>query len=89
MQSHSPGGGTSPAGHWRTWRDRIRAVSPEAIRAAAQRHLHPHRLVVLTVGRWDEIARGDLEGRASMAELFGDEVEMLPLRDPLTQMPMR
>lgn len=78
-----------PAGHWRTWRDRIRAVSPEAIRAAAQRHLHPDRLVVLTVGRWDEIARGDLEGRASMAELFGDEVEMLPLRDPLTQMPMR
>ena len=78
-----------PADHWRTWRDRIRAVSAEEIRAAAQRHLHPDRLVVLTIGRWEEIARGDLEGRASMTSLFSGEVEMLPLRDPLTQMPMR
>lgn len=78
-----------PADHWRTWRDRIRAVSAEELRAAAQRHLHPDRLVVLTVGRWEEISRGDLEGRASMNGLFGGEVEVLPLRDPLTQMPMR
>jgi len=77
-----------PADHWRTWRDRVSAVTAEDVRAAAQRHLHADRLAILTVGRWEEIAAGDIDGRASIEALFGTEVEMLPLRDPLTQEPM-
>jgi hypothetical protein len=40
------------------------------------------------VGDWEEIAPGDLEKRASMAEFFGGNVKHLPLRDPLTLEPL-
>jgi len=77
-----------PADHWQTWRDRIRSVTAEDVREAARRHLDPDRLAILLVGRWDEIVDGDIDGRASMADFFGGEVEILPLRDPLTQEPI-
>ena len=56
--------------------------------AAAQRHLKPEELVVLVVGKWSEIAPGDPEGRAKMAQFAGGKVEHLPLRDPLTLEPL-
>ncbi|MFG0275478.1 MAG: M16 family metallopeptidase [Phycisphaerales bacterium] len=67
-------------------RDRVRAVTLEDVRRVAQEHLHPDRAVILVVGDWNEIAPGDLEGRATMAQ-FGEPTE-LPLRDPLTMEPM-
>ena len=50
----------------------------------AKKHLDPAKLAILVVGDWDEIAKGDLGKRASMADFFGGEVTHLPLRDPLT-----
>ena len=40
------------------------------------------------MGRWGDIAPGDLEGRAKMEDFFDGEATELPLRDPLTQDPI-
>lgn len=71
-----------------TYRDRVRAITAEDIQRVAQEHLDPSKLAILMVGRWEEIAPGDLEGRASMADFFEGEATQLPLRDPLTQEPI-
>jgi hypothetical protein len=49
-----------------------------------KKHLDPAKMAILVVGDWDEIAKGDLGKRASMADFFGGKVMHLPLRDPLT-----
>jgi hypothetical protein len=36
------------------------------------------------VGKWEEIAPGDPDDRASMSQFFDGEVTHIPLRDPLT-----
>lgn len=76
-----------PADYWVHYRERIGAVTAAQVQAAAAKHLHPDRLVMLVVGKWEEIAPGDPEGRAKMADLLGGEVVHLPLRDPLTLEP--
>jgi len=63
-------------------------VTAERVLAAAKKHLKPEELVGLIVGKWEEIAPGDPEGRASMEQLFGGKSEELPLRDPLTLEPI-
>jgi hypothetical protein len=40
------------------------------------------------VGKWEEIAPGDAEGRAAMAQFAGGEATVLPQRDPLTLAPI-
>jgi len=77
-----------PEGYYRTYRDRVRALTVEDIQRVAREHLDPAKLAILVVGRWEEIAPGDLEGRAKMDEFFGGEAVPLPLRDPLTQEPI-
>jgi zinc protease len=77
-----------PHDYWYGYRTRIQAVDAAAVRAAAAKHLHPDRLVALVVAPWAEIAPGDPEGRASMAQFFDGKVEHLPLRDPLTLEPL-
>ncbi|GAB4373846.1 MAG: pitrilysin family protein [Acidobacteriota bacterium] len=75
-----------PHEYWTRYRDRIAAVGREDVQRVARQYLHPDRTVFLVVGRWDEIAPGDPDGRASMAE-FGEPTH-LPLRDPLTLEPI-
>ncbi len=77
-----------PHSYWSEYRDRIRAVTREDVRNAAKEFLHPDKFVFLVVGKWDEIAPGDPDGKASMAEFFGGEVTRLPLRDPMTLRPL-
>jgi zinc protease len=73
-----------PAGFWQDFREQIEGVTPADIQRVARQHLDPEQMAILVVGEWDEIAPGDLEKRASMAEFFGGQVTHLPLRDPLT-----
>ncbi len=60
----------------------------EEIRAIYREQRERYRLGEIedpfVVGKWEEIAPGDAEGRARLSELFGGEVTHLPLRDPLT-----
>lgn len=72
---------------WQTWEDNVRAVTADDVQRVASEHLKPDALVILVVGDWGPIAKGDVAGRATM-ESFG-EVTHLPLRDPLTQVAAR
>jgi len=75
-----------PAGFWETYRDKIRAVTPEDIQRVARKHLDPAKLTILVVGSWDDIAKGDAQGRARM-DLFGPATR-LPDRDPVSLKPI-
>ena len=78
-----------PADYWKTYRDKIRAVTAADIQRVAAEHLLPEKMAIMIVGKWDEIASGDPEGRASMAAFFGGKHTELALRDPLTMRPMQ
>jgi zinc protease len=75
--------------YWRDYRRNVRAVTPEDIMRVARQHLQPGQTAILVVGKWDEIAPGDLEGRADMSSFYGGTVTQLPLRDPLTLEPLQ
>lgn len=77
-----------PHEYWYGYRARIEAVDAAQVLAAARRHLDPDRLAILVVGKWSEIAPGDPEGRATMAQFGGGKTTELPLRDPLTLEPL-
>jgi zinc protease len=75
--------------YWAKYRDRVRAVTADDIMRVADRYLRPEDMAILAVGKWDEIAPGDLGGRANMNLFFGGDVTHLPLRDPMTLQPIR
>lgn len=78
--------------YWQTYRDRVRAVTPEEVQQAAKDHLRPDDAVVLVVGPWEEISQGnkasesDANRQADMTE-FGNPTP-LPARDPETLRPI-
>jgi predicted Zn-dependent peptidase len=76
-----------PKAYWEGYRDRVRAVTPQAIKAAMETDLHPEKMIVLVVGNVDEIMQGHPDHDARMTD-FG-EVTRLPLRDPLTLQPLK
>lgn len=76
-----------PHSFWQRYRQRIEAVTPEGVRAMAERSLRPREMVMLVVGRWAEMEGGDRRGRANMGQLTDGSVFHLPARDPLTLEP--
>jgi len=74
--------------YWTQYRDNVRAVTAADITRVARKHLRPDEMAILVVGKWDDIAPGDLEGRADMSAFFDGTATRLPLRDPLTLEPV-
>jgi len=71
--------------YWRTYRDRIRAVTADDVRRVARTHLVPETMILLAVGDQKEIDLGDAKHAATLASLApGGRVTDLPLRDPMT-----
>ncbi|MFM9957155.1 MAG: M16 family metallopeptidase [Phycisphaerales bacterium] len=80
-----------PADYWQNYRDRVKAVTTDDVLRVAQRTIDPAKMAVFIVGKWEPIAKGDVNGRATMqhfTDFFGSEVNHLPLRDPLTDAPL-
>lgn len=77
-----------PGDYWQTYRDKVKALTTADIQQAAQKHLDPAKLTIFIVGKWDDISKGDLNGRATMKDIAGGEVTHLPLRDPFTDQPL-
>ena len=75
--------------YWLGWRDRVAAVTADNVQRVSREYLKPEDLVFLVVGKWQEIAPGDADHRASMQDFFGGQVTHLPLRDPLTLEPLQ
>ena len=71
-----------PDDYWQNYTKNIEAVTPEDVLAAAQKYLHPDRLVFLVVGDPEAVQ----EGSDKHDERFSDfgEITIMPLRDPMT-----
>jgi zinc protease len=71
--------------YWKTYRDRIRAVTAEDVQRVARTHLVPEQMILLVVGNQADIDGGDEKHPIKMKELApGGKVTELPLRDPMT-----
>ena len=73
---------------WRTYRDRVRAVTAQDVQRVAREYLRPDEMAIMVVGNWEEIAIGDHAGRASMQDFNNGQRKKIPLRDPLTMQPI-
>lgn len=77
-----------PEGYWQSYRDKVRAVTPEMVQEAANGYLHPEDAVILVVGPWEEIKRGNADSEAdpsrvaTMDEFFNGNATQIPTRDP-------
>lgn len=80
--------------YWQTYRDRVRAMTVSDVQRVAQEYIKPENTMMLVVGKWEEIEKGDPEEqreshKASMSEFYeGKPVNALPLLDPLTLKPI-
>jgi zinc protease len=77
-----------PEGYWQSYRDKVRAVTPEMVQEAANGYLHPEDAVILVVGPWEEIKKGNADSEAdpsrvaTMEEFFNGNATQIPTRDP-------
>jgi predicted Zn-dependent peptidase len=79
--------GRDPA-FWQNYRENIAKVRAEDVQRVARKYLNLDDMVILVVGKWEDIAKGDHTGRASMAKFFGGQAKEIPLKDPLTLQPL-
>lgn len=66
-----------PADHWPAYLARLDAVTAADVQRVAAKHLQPDGFVLLVVGDWEPIAKGDLGGRATMQAFFDGAVTHL------------
>lgn len=73
-------------GYWQNYRDRIAAVSADDVQRVAQAFLKPEQAVILAVGATDAVKAGNPDEPSYSFQSLDDnnEIEMIPLPDPLT-----
>jgi predicted Zn-dependent peptidase len=75
--------------YWKTYRDKIAAVTKDDVLRVAQKHLTPDRVAILVVGQKGEILLGHPDHAVKLTDLAGSRLVDVPLRDPLTMQPLR
>jgi zinc protease len=74
--------------YWRNYRGRVESVTISDVQRVAKKYLDPANLVILAVGQREEILKGDATHPVSLKSLAHDRIIDVPLRDPLTMLPM-
>ena len=74
-------------GYYKTYRDKVRAVTKADVQRVAQRLLKPDQTAILIVGQRDEILLGQPGHPQRLFDFVGGHVTELPLRDPFTLEP--
>lgn len=75
--------------YWKNWRARIESVTRADVQRVAREHLHADRAVILVTGQKEEILKGHPDHPVKLEQLASGKVTQLPLRDPLTQEPVK
>lgn len=79
--------------YWRNYRKMVRDVTPEDVQRVANDHLNPDDTVVVVVGPWEQIQKGNVASepdpkRQATMEEFG-AARQIPPRDPETLQPAK
>ncbi|MBM3877488.1 MAG: insulinase family protein [Verrucomicrobia bacterium] len=75
--------------YWKTYRDKVSAVTKDDIVRVARKHLALDQLAVLIVGDKKEILLGHPDHPVSLESLTRGKLTDIPLRDPLTMKPQK
>jgi predicted Zn-dependent peptidase len=72
--------------YWKTYRDRVRAVTLDEVQRVAQKYLQPDKIVILAVGNADDMLKGnpDKPQYSFDAVRKGASITRIPLPDPMT-----
>ena len=71
-----------PMDYYKTYRDKIKAVTKEQVLEVAQKYIHPDKMAIMIVGDWEPCNKGS-DKFAGPLDKFG-KVNTLTLKDPLT-----
>lgn len=84
-----------PDGYWSQYRQGVRDVEADDVLQAANEYLHPEEAVILVVGPWEQVKKGNADSEAdpnrvaTMDEFFGGKATQIPQRDPETLEPKK
>ena len=72
--------------YWKTYRDRVRAVTVDEVQRVAQKYLDPAKLVILAVGNVSDMLKGNPDKPQYSFDALrkGAEIARIPLPDPVT-----
>lgn len=73
---------------WPQFRARVDAVTKDDVLRVAKKHLTPEKLVILAVGKKDDILLGHPDRKEQLKEMSPAKLTELRLRDPLTMKPV-
>ena len=73
-------------GYWEKYRGRLAAVTRDDVLRVAQKYIHPDQLVILGVGKVEEMLAGNPDNAEFQFKTLakGSEIQRIPLPDPLT-----
>jgi len=71
-----------PMDYYKTYRDRVKAVTKAKVQEVADKYIHPEKMVILIVGDWDPSNKGS-DKFSYPLDKFG-KVHRLSLIDPMT-----
>lgn len=75
--------------YWKTFRDKVNAVTADDVKRVAKKYLTPDQIAILIVGQKDEILKGHPDHPVKLTDLSKGPLVDVPLRDPLTMQPMK
>jgi hypothetical protein len=71
-----------PRDYYRTYRDRIKAVTKDKVLAVAKKYIQPDKAAILIVGDWGPCNAGGAKWPGPLDKL--GKVHRIALRDPMT-----
>ena len=71
-----------PMDYYKTYRDKIKAVTKAKVQAAAEKYIHPEKAAIMIVGDWEPCNKGGDKWPGPLDKL--GKVHRITLRDPVT-----
>lgn len=78
----------SDPAYWATYQAKVEKVTKADVKRVALRLLKPEAATLLVVGRQADVLNPDPKHAVQLRDLAGGKISELPLRDPLTMLPL-